>query len=106
MSDISNKSNTSAEDQFRGNVDVICLHYMDGSMIPLRIRICDEDGEYHTYSIKEYKDMSGRGAYTTSDGIYVTDHVLYFECRIVVLGQLRRVRLYYNRRSEIWTVRM
>ena len=93
------------QDRLSGNVDVICLHYQDGSMIPLRIRVADEDGELHTSTIKDYKDLSGRGAYTTADGIYVTDRILLFECRIQVLGQLRRVRLYYNRSSEIWSIR-
>ena len=93
------------QDRLSGNVDVICLHYQDGSMIPLRIRVTDGDGELHTYTIKDYKDLSGRGAYTTVDGIYVTDRILLFECRIQVLGQLRRVRLYYNRSSEIWSIR-
>ena len=92
-------------DQFIRNVDVISIHYKDGQIVPLRIRVEDEDGEEHTYSIKDYKDLSGRGAYTTSDGIYVTDRILHFECRIVVLGQMRRLRLYYHRNTEIWTIR-
>ncbi len=89
----------------QGNVDVICIVYQDGRIIPLRFRVKDEDGEEHVYTIREYKDLSGRGAYTTSDGIYVTDRILFFECRILVLGQLRRVRLYYNRTSQVWTAR-
>ena len=92
-------------DQFIRNVDVSSVHYKDGQVVPLRIRVEDEDGEEHTYSIKDYKDLSGRGAYTTSDGIYVTDRILHFECRIVVLGQIRRLRLYYHRNTEIWTIR-
>ena len=95
----------SPADQFIRNVDVISIHYKDGQIVPLRIRVEDEDGEEHTYSIKDYKDLSGRGAYTTSDGIYVTDRILHFECRIVVLGQMRRLRLYYHRNTEIWTIR-
>ena len=91
--------------QLQGNVDVICIVYQDGRIIPLRFRVQDEDGEEHVYTIREYKDLSGRGAYTTPDGIYVTDRILFFECRILVLGQLRRVRLYYNRTSQVWTVR-
>ncbi len=92
-------------DLLRGNADVICLHYRDGGIIPLRFRITDEDGEQHTYTIKDYRDVSGRGAYVTRDGIYVTDRMLVYECRIVVLGQLRRVRLYYHRGKDVWLVR-
>lgn len=32
--------------------DVICQHKIDGSIIPLKIRITDEDGEYQVYNIK------------------------------------------------------
>ena len=44
--------------------DVICQHKTDGTIIPLKIRITDEDGEYQVYNIKSYKDVSNRTAYT------------------------------------------
>ena len=37
--------------------DVICQHKTDGTIIPLKIRITDEDGEYQVYNIKSYKDV-------------------------------------------------
>ncbi|MBR1508952.1 MAG: hypothetical protein IJ619_13220 [Eubacterium sp.] len=30
-------------------VDVICQHNKDGSMIPMRVRLTDEDGAVQTY---------------------------------------------------------
>ena len=33
-------------------VDVICQHNKDGSMIPMRVRLTDEDGAVQTYTIK------------------------------------------------------
>ena len=39
----------------RTAVDVICRHSTDGTLIPMRIRVKDVEGEYHIYNIKEYK---------------------------------------------------
>ena len=86
-------------------VDVICQHSRNGEVIPLRLRVCDEEGELHAYTIKAYRDLTGRGAYTTQDGIYVTDHMLVFECRIPVFGRLRTVRLYYDQVRNLWALR-
>ena len=41
--------------------DVICLHTKDGNVVPLRIRVADEDGLLQAYSIKEYRDVSHQG---------------------------------------------
>ena len=42
-------------------VDVICQQNRDGTMIPLRVRLTDEEGATQTYTIKEYKDLSHQG---------------------------------------------
>ncbi len=85
-------------------VDVICQHSRDGEVIPLRLRLCDEEGELHAYTIKGYRDLSGRGAYTTQDGVYVTDRMQVFECHIQVLGRIRTVRLYYDHVRNLWAM--
>ena len=66
--------------------DVICQHKTDGSIIPLKIRITDEDGEYQVYNIKSYKDVSNRTAYTMPNGTSVApaNHLWKFECKISV----------------------
>ncbi len=38
-------------------VDVICEHKSDGSVIPLRFQIVDEDGVYQRFTVKGYKLM-------------------------------------------------
>ena len=86
-------------------VDVICQHNRDGEVIPLRLRVCDEEGELHAYTIKGYRDLTGRGTYTTRDGIYVTDHMLVFECHIMVFGRIRTVRLCYDQARNLWALR-
>ena len=75
--------------------DVICQHKIDGSIIPLKIRITDEDGEYQVYNIKSYKDVSNRTAYTMPNGTSVTpaNHLWKFECKISVFNTLKRIQL-------------
>ncbi len=88
----------------RQPIDVICQHRKDGEIIPMRLRLCDDDGEPHAFTIKSYKDLSHKGAYVTPDGMYVTNNILVFECRIEVFGVRRLVRLYYNQTNNIWEI--
>jgi len=44
--------------------DVICQHKTDGTIIPLKIRIADEDGEYQIFNIKSYKVLSDHKEHT------------------------------------------
>lgn len=83
-------------------VDVICQHSRDGSLIPLRVRVCDEEGQLQTYKIHQYKDQSHRGTRENPDGVYVTNNTFVFECIITVFGQKRVIRLYYEPGGTIW----
>ena len=85
-------------------VDVICQHSTDGTIIPLRVRLTDEDGQKHIFNIKEYMDLSHKGCYTTPDGVFVTDRNLVFECKIVVINIVRKITLYYSPSSSLWTM--
>ena len=83
-------------------LDVICEHKADGEIIPLRIRIRNEEGEYLAFSVREYRDLSHRGNYTTGDGVFVSNNTLVFECRIEVFGSKKTVRLYYDVHRSRW----
>ncbi len=83
-------------------VDVICQHSRDGTIFPIKIRTVDEDGEYQTYTIKGYRDLSHQGTREMPDGVYVTNDTLIFECFIAVFGRRRLVRLYYNPSGIVW----
>ena len=83
-------------------IDVICQFNRDGGIIPLRVRIVEDDGEYHSYTIQSYRDMSYRGAYTTSGGVFVCNDILLFECNIEVLGAKRMIQLYYEKNNMVW----
>ena len=59
-------------------IDVICMHSKDGKMVPLRIRVTDEEGLNQSFTIKEYRELSHQGTYTRPDGVYVTGETLIF----------------------------
>ncbi len=77
-------------------VDLICCHGKNGEVMPIRIRMQDEDGQYQAYAIKEYKDISHRGVRMMPDGVFVTEKTLIFECKISVFGCEKQVHLYSN----------
>ena len=85
-------------------VDVICQHTKGSRIIPLRVRLEDEDGITQTYNIKAYKDTTPHNGYTLPSGVKVTSGIWSFECKILVLDSLRQIKLYYNPRDNIWTV--
>ena len=83
-------------------IDVICQHSRDGTLIPLRIRVRDDEGEYQTYTVQGYRDLSHLGTRTMPDGVYVTDNTLVFECSILVFGRKKMIRLYYEPGGTVW----
>ena len=66
-------------------IDVICQHSQDGTIVPLKIRVRDDDGEYQAYMIQGFREEERRGGITT-------------------FGHKRRIRLYYNEESGIWSM--
>ena len=62
-------------------IDFICQHTMDGAVIPLRIRLRDEDGELQEYTIKGYRETSQYGRITS------------FECQILVRDAIRVINI-------------
>ncbi|MBQ1547749.1 MAG: hypothetical protein IIZ61_05080, partial [Lachnospiraceae bacterium] len=85
--------------------DVICEFTKDGEIFPMRVRIADDDGELHAYTIKEYRIVSGNGSsYVTPDGIYVTNDIIIFECHITVFNRQKTIRLYYWTTKSEWSL--
>ena len=86
-------------------VDVICQHSRDGTLIPLKVRVTDEEGEYQTYYIKGYKDHSHQGSRTLPTGVFVTNNTIVFECEIISFGRKRKIWLYYEESHRmVWTM--
>ena len=85
-------------------IDLICCHAIDGGITPLRIRVKDEDGQYQAYAVREYRDLSHQGTRFMPDGVYVSDNTLIFECKILVFGREKKVRLYSNDPYLSWVM--
>lgn len=85
-------------------VDVICQHTRDFKIIPMRVRIQDEDGEFHVYNIKSYKDTSPIGAYKLPNGMVVSKGIWSFDCKILVFNTLKNIRLFYNPSDNKWSI--
>ena len=83
-------------------VDVIAEYKSDGTIIPMRFRMMNEDGEYEAFTIKAYKQMPKKGTYTTEDGVYICNEDLVFQCKVIVLNIERIVRLYFFKQKNSW----
>ena len=84
--------------------DVICQHKRDGTIIPIKLRLMDDDGEYQTYAVRSYKDLTHYGDYAMPNGVSAVNHIWTFECKIVVFGIEKRIRLHYNAYDNRWKV--
>ena len=83
---------------------MICQHTKDGNIIPLRVRLDDEDGQIQQLSIKSYRCLSAGGKVILPNEVGVTSHILYYECRIVVFEREKIVRLSYNMLTRLWNI--
>ena len=75
-------------------IDLICQHCMDGSIIPIKFRVQDEDGVLQECHIKGYKDTSEAG-------------MLSFDCNTIVNNMTKKVKIYTSQISNdgIWRVK-
>ena len=87
-------------------VDVICQHKQDGTIIPIKIRLKDEDEVYHEFVVKSYRILSHPGQYKLPSQIMTTSHRWSFECKILVLEREIRVKLLYNACEGQWRIRL
>lgn len=85
--------------------DVICQHKTDGTIIPIKIRVIDDDGEYQIYQIKSYKDLTSYGTYTMPNGVSAVNHTWEFECKISIFHSEKRIHLTYNAYDNLWKIR-
>lgn len=88
----------------RQKIDVICQHTKEGGIIPMRIRLNDEDGMVQTYNIKSYKDTSSHGSYCMPNGMWGSTYIWTFECKILVMDVLRPIKLFYHAGDGVWTI--
>lgn len=96
---------TQLHDANEMNIDVMAQFSKDGEIIPLRIRITDEDGEYQQYRIKQYRDISAHQDYylgTRLIKIPSNSMNRYFECRIETFHRLSTIVIFYIPHEHVW----
>ena len=96
------EKNMGAIRESKRKLDVICQHKSDGSIIPIKFRIQDDDGEWQNYLIRSYKVISSPGTYTMPNDVSSSSHTWNFECKIQVFGMEKIVRLFYNGYDNHW----
>lgn len=84
--------------------DVICQYTRDGRIIPLRVRLQDDDGMYQTYTIKSYKELSHAGSYKTPYGTISHSSNWNFLCRVQILDKLITMELFFNGSDNLWRI--
>ena len=81
------------------SLDVICQHKMDGNIVPLKIRLQDEDGEYQAFTVKAFRCTNLNKTINPA-----MNPTLFFECKIVAFGEERRIGISYSFRDGLWKV--
>lgn len=84
-------------------IDVICQHCRDGSIIPIKIRVQDEEQIFHTYVIKSYIPIS-KDKVLLPNEVFVTNDILRYDCKIEVFGVVKKIRLHYDKSKVMWFI--
>lgn len=84
------------------SVDVICQHKRDGTIIPIKVRVTDDCGEYQIYMIRSYRVINMNQNYSMPDGIICSNHIMRFECKINIFNTERKIQLFYNPYDNKW----
>lgn len=87
-------------------VEVICQFNTDGSIIPIKIRVENEEQEIQVYKIKAYREPERqlKNEEGKLGGIYKVTGVLEFMCKIDVFDVRKIVTLKYFIRSGEWKI--
>ena len=89
----------SAHFRIQHSLDVIAQFNKDGSIIPLKIRLYDEDGELQSYKVK-----SVRQRYVNSTDAPVNYHIIIFDCKINAFGHDKIVSISYSHADRLWKI--
>lgn len=84
-------------------IDVICQNNKDGTIIPIKIRVQDEEGQYHVYVILSFKELSTESAKLPSE-VIVTTNIKRFACEINVFGCKKKIVLHYDKAKTTWSI--
>lgn len=99
-SNMSHMGYVSMKESYGKPVEVICQHAIDGTIIPMRIRLVDDDGMVQTLSIKGYRDLSHQAGYKLPNGFEITVNDHAYECKLEVFGMKKTIVLFYRPQSD------
>lgn len=85
-------------------LDVYCLFRNDGIVLPIRVRLFDEDGERQEYSIHRYRLIDGAGKENVPKAEMFRHSTVTFDCVIEVFGKERIIRLMYASSDMQWVL--
>ena len=85
-------------------IDMICEHRKDGTIVPIKFRVTDDDGLLQEYKVRSYRDLSHKGSFEMPNGVIATSNIFPFECKIDCFGREKILILYYNCNEHVWTL--
>ncbi len=80
------------------SLDVICQHKKDGNIIPIKIRLQDEDGLYQVFAIKSYHCIN----HHTKAVDPRRTPTLMFECIIQSYERERMIGISFSFMDGLW----
>ena len=83
-------------------LDVICQHTSEGRVIPIKIRMIDDDGEWQIYKIKSYKVLASPGTVHLPNNVDTTTNTWLCECQVFIFNRTLMIKLYYNVYEGVW----
>ena len=87
-------------------IEVICQHKTDGSILPIKIKCADEDGENQIYKIIRFRECEpGETSFTLPSAVSATRMLRRFECKIHVFGREKTIILLHNTTTGKWDLR-
>jgi len=89
---------------FSKSIDVICQFKQDGSIIPIKIRLQDDNGELQSYLIRGYMEFPPGSNYTLPGGFCATNSIHVFKCKVNCFGRDQILHIYYNANNSQWNL--
>ena len=86
-------------------IDVICQHTRDGKIIPIKIRLQDDDGEFQVFRISSFRPVSEKGVHYLPGGVAVGNSIWCYECRFNVFNREKTAYRLYNISDGMWVCR-
>jgi len=83
-------------------IDVICQFNKDGSIIPIKIRMEDDNGETQSYVIQGYIEYPPGSGYRIPGGFSATNSIHVFKCKIHSFGHEEILHMFYNTANCQW----